>query len=365
MGFKKVFFICLTATAILAINLIFPLHVKGSEGNCTLDKTVILYSYDTHGDEKEYEAIKAHKDDLEKSGYEVILVDVGGFYDSDWNSVKFMNSYGYDIVMPSGDDFSQGCEVLKNNLCSSRFYVLCSNIRKGGKYLYKPRRIITTKSGKRIGFIGCSSVSGNVENIEVLEGDVLNSCLQEDINDLKKGNVDAIVMLGYGEDIVKIIEAGGAKAENNKKSDSITSENKTDNEDTKNSINKTEDVDKSTSTNKAERNAAVEDKNNATSDNNENSNKNSDTVSDNNENSDKNSDTVSDNSEDEENGTINDNQKTASLYEVIKGDSLWKISSKVYGKQIVNRWKEIFDLNKDKISDHSKVYVGQEFELPE
>jgi nucleoid-associated protein YgaU len=51
------------------------------------------------------------------------------------------------------------------------------------------------------------------------------------------------------------------------------------------------------------------------------------------------------------------------IYVVQSGDSLWKIAEKFLGDG--NRWKEIFEANKDKIEDPNLIYPGQELVIPE
>lgn len=55
-------------------------------------------------------------------------------------------------------------------------------------------------------------------------------------------------------------------------------------------------------------------------------------------------------------------QEAAHTYTVKKGDCLWNIAKKELGDGI--RWKEIYELNKDQISDPGLIYAGQEFVLP-
>ena len=52
----------------------------------------------------------------------------------------------------------------------------------------------------------------------------------------------------------------------------------------------------------------------------------------------------------------------AATYVVGKGDNLSKIADKVFGDS--SRWKEIYEANKDTISDPNKIYVGQELVIP-
>ena len=49
-------------------------------------------------------------------------------------------------------------------------------------------------------------------------------------------------------------------------------------------------------------------------------------------------------------------------YTVQSGDTLWKISERVLGKG--NRYKEIFELNTDRLDDPDKIQVGQKLKLP-
>lgn len=49
-------------------------------------------------------------------------------------------------------------------------------------------------------------------------------------------------------------------------------------------------------------------------------------------------------------------------YTVVKGDSLWKIAKKFLGNG--SRWPEIFNLNRDKISNPNLIYPGQVLTLP-
>ncbi len=52
----------------------------------------------------------------------------------------------------------------------------------------------------------------------------------------------------------------------------------------------------------------------------------------------------------------------AKTYTVAKGDCLWAIAKKQLGNG--SRWQEIYNLNKDKISNPNVIYPGQVFNLP-
>jgi nucleoid-associated protein YgaU len=49
-------------------------------------------------------------------------------------------------------------------------------------------------------------------------------------------------------------------------------------------------------------------------------------------------------------------------YTVRSGDSLWKIAERHYGDG--NKWRKIYEANKDSIKDPDLIYPGQELRLP-
>jgi nucleoid-associated protein YgaU len=49
-------------------------------------------------------------------------------------------------------------------------------------------------------------------------------------------------------------------------------------------------------------------------------------------------------------------------YTIVAGDSLSKIAKKIYGD--ANRWKEIFEANKDKIKNPDLIHPGQVLKIP-
>ena len=50
-------------------------------------------------------------------------------------------------------------------------------------------------------------------------------------------------------------------------------------------------------------------------------------------------------------------------YVVVKGDSLSKIAQRAYGDG--NKWRKIFEANKDVIKDPDLIYPGQSLRIPE
>ena len=49
-------------------------------------------------------------------------------------------------------------------------------------------------------------------------------------------------------------------------------------------------------------------------------------------------------------------------YVVVKGDSLSKIAKREYGD--ANKWRTIYEANKELISDPDLIYPGQELKIP-
>jgi nucleoid-associated protein YgaU len=56
-----------------------------------------------------------------------------------------------------------------------------------------------------------------------------------------------------------------------------------------------------------------------------------------------------------------DNQYTQ-WHEVVSGDTLWKIAKKYYGDGSL--YMEIFNANKDVLTDPDKIKVGQKLRIP-
>ncbi len=48
--------------------------------------------------------------------------------------------------------------------------------------------------------------------------------------------------------------------------------------------------------------------------------------------------------------------------QVVRGDSLWRISKRVYGKGL--RFTVIYEANQQQIRDPGRIYPGQVFVLP-
>ncbi len=67
-------------------------------------------------------------------------------------------------------------------------------------------------------------------------------------------------------------------------------------------------------------------------------------------------------SEVEDNAEAEDGGTPSEFHEVVRGDTLWAISKKYYGKG--GRYMEIFEANKPMLSHPDKIYVGQVLRIP-
>lgn len=65
-----------------------------------------------------------------------------------------------------------------------------------------------------------------------------------------------------------------------------------------------------------------------------------------------------------DNMTVKRSEPAAQMHTVIKGDTLWKIAEKYYGKGKGNEYQRIFDANKPMLSDPDKIYPGQVLRIP-
>ena len=112
--------------------------------------------------------------DLKKEGNDVIVADAGNlFFKKDKISngitigtaketakiiVDCFNAIGCDVFSPGSHDFAAGFEFVKDLENRSNFPYISANIfGKNGEKLYEPY-IIIEKQGKKIGFLGLSSV---------------------------------------------------------------------------------------------------------------------------------------------------------------------------------------------------------------
>ena len=61
-------------------------------------------------------------------------------------------------------------------------------------------------------------------------------------------------------------------------------------------------------------------------------------------------------------GVVSTAPAETQTYTVVAGDNLSKIAKRFFGN--ANRWHDIFEANRDQISDPDKIRVGQVLKLP-
>ena len=203
------------------------------------DEVVILYTNDIHtfinnrvaDNEKgakslSYSALAAIKNNLEKQGKEVILVDAGdhvqgtasGSVDKGETIIRLMNAAGYSLAVPGNHEFDYGMQRFFELAKMAEFTYISADFYKidDGKLILPPYKIIE-KGGRKIAFVGISTPesitkstptnfmdkSGKLlynfydsETHETLCGSLQN------VIDSIRGGVDYIVALGHlGVDI--------------------------------------------------------------------------------------------------------------------------------------------------------------------
>lgn len=197
----------------------FPADIRPApEGQSFDGKLVILHSNDVHGAVDGYAKISELRDSFEDQGAEVILIDAGDFCQGDpyvnegkgENAVSLMNSAGYFLAVPGNHEFDYSVEKLEENLKTADFTVLCANIKKNGKPMFKPGTIFHAKNGADIGFFGLDTpetlTKANptmVAGISFLSGQDMADCATEEADTLRKEGAETVIAvthLGVGEE---------------------------------------------------------------------------------------------------------------------------------------------------------------------
>ena len=129
-------------------------------------KTIILHSNDVHGAIGRYAYIASVKQNFQKRGAEVILVDSGDFsqgtsyvaQSKGADAVTSMNAAGYDIITIGNHEFDYGQTQLRANIAVGKFKTVCANILDAnGNPIFDPNTMYTTKSGLKLGFFGVNT----------------------------------------------------------------------------------------------------------------------------------------------------------------------------------------------------------------
>ena len=177
-------------------------------------KTIILHTNDVHGALAGYAYMPALKASFLKWGAsDVILADCGDFSQGEIyvslsqgeSAVDMMNAAGYDVVTLGNHEFDYGYDKLMENLSKAEFTTLCANVfdDETGESILPASKIIETKSGLKLGFIGIETPEtatkvnpGMISSIHFSAFDKLNSTVQETV-DAISGDCDLVIALAH------------------------------------------------------------------------------------------------------------------------------------------------------------------------
>ena len=176
-------------------------------------KTIILHSNDVHGAIGRYAYIASVRDNFERRGAEVILVDAGDFMQGTpyvsttkgLDAFTVMNAAGYDIVTLGNHEFDYGYAQLRANLATAKFKVICADVLdENGNTILPANTMYTTKSGMKIGFFGMETPETQtktnpalIQGLKFLSKGELVTCAQAQVDELKAQGADYVICLSH------------------------------------------------------------------------------------------------------------------------------------------------------------------------
>lgn len=203
---KKLF--TLMVVLVLSVSLFAQAVIENQE---YYGRTVILHSNDVHGAIEGYAYIAQLRDDFEKKGATVLLVDAGDFSQGTTyvstskgaDAVTMMNAAGYDLVTLGNHEFDYGYPQLVENLEKAEFAVLCADVfDANGRPIYNSAVTFDTGKGATIGFIGLETPEAQtkanpalIKGLDFVAEDDLYSQTQAVIDALENKGVDTIIGL--------------------------------------------------------------------------------------------------------------------------------------------------------------------------
>lgn len=151
--------------------------------------------------------------DLEKDGYEVLLLDAGDAiqdnnlvnFSQGQSAIHFMNACGYDAATLGNHEFDYGQDVLADRVSEACFpYVSCNVfVDATGTRLVKPH-VILQRCGAKIGIFGIttpetivSTSPKNIQGLRFVGGEELYELVQQEIDELKADGCELIIALGH------------------------------------------------------------------------------------------------------------------------------------------------------------------------
>ena len=154
----------LVALALLATGWAFAEAGKDTR----LEKdVVVLFTSDVHCGVDQgfgYAGLKAIRNQLEREGCHVLLVDNGdamqggplGLLTQGGAMIEMMNRMGYDIAIPGNHDFDYGMERFLSLTEAADFPFICCNFNREGQLVFPPY-IIKEFDGVKLAFVGVTT----------------------------------------------------------------------------------------------------------------------------------------------------------------------------------------------------------------
>ena len=183
----------------------------------------VLYTSDVHCGVDEgfgYAGLCAIRQNLEKQGYETILVDDGDAIQGDTIGsltkgdaiIDIMNEAEYDVAIPGNHEFDYGMDTFLNLAKKADFPYISCNFNKEGQLVFPPYKIIE-KGGIKIGFVGVTtpdsltlSLPKSFQNdngeyiygfMEGEDGKKLYESVQNAVNDVRSAGADYVYVIGH------------------------------------------------------------------------------------------------------------------------------------------------------------------------
>jgi len=197
-----------------------------------LDKdVVVLFTSDVHCGVDHgfgYAGLKAIRNQLEREGCHVLLVDNGdamqggplGLLTQGEAMIELMNRMGYDIAIPGNHDFDYGMERFLSLTEAADFPFICCNFNREGQLVFPPYTI-REFDGVKLAFVGVTTPQTlytstpryfQDENGSFIygfmqgnDGADLYEAVQSAVDDARSEGADYVILLGHlGHDAVAI-----------------------------------------------------------------------------------------------------------------------------------------------------------------
>ncbi len=218
----------LVALALLATGWAFA---EGAQAPQLKKDLVVLFTSDVHcGVDRGfgYVGLKAVRNQLEREGCHVLLVDNGdamqggplGLLTQGEAMIELMNLMGYDIAIPGNHDFDYGMERFLSLTEAADFPFICCNFNREGQLVFPPY-IMKEFDGVKLAFVGVTTPqtlytstpryfqdeNGNFIYgfMQGNDGADLYEAVQRAADDARSEGADYVILLGHlGHDAVAI-----------------------------------------------------------------------------------------------------------------------------------------------------------------